>query len=103
MPGKCKAVPQDDWDLLRFAVCAVIEVIQDEERLERRLFSGESMIAAETVGDYSVSYVSRSVSNAEIQFLEKKKTDAAARYLSAVPALKCLFSVRSFPCIHHIP
>lgn len=96
--GKCGTVPEQDWDLVRFAVCAVIELAQDEERVERRaFFEGKT---SETVGNYSVSYGIFSPS--EIQYLERKKREAAARYLAAVPALKSLFTVRSFPCIHHI-
>lgn len=100
--GKCRTVPERDWDLLRFAVCAVIELLEDEARMERRAFPDGATLAGETVGDYSVSYSNRALSCAEIEYLDKKKREAAIRYLSAVPALKSLFSVRSFPCIHHI-
>jgi len=96
--GRCGNVPEQDWDLMRFAVCAVIELLQDEERLERRAFSEGK--ASETVGNYSVKYTA--LSPTETQYLERKKKEAAARYLAAVPTLKSLFTVRSFPCIHHI-
>ena len=96
--GKCAIVPERDWDLMRFAVCAVIELTRDEERVERRAFTEGK--TSETVGNYSVSY--GTFSPAEAQYLERKKREAAARYLAAVPALRSLFTVRSFPCIHHI-
>ena len=37
--GRCGSVPEQDRDLVRFAVCAVIELLQDQERMERRAFT----------------------------------------------------------------
>lgn len=96
--GRCATVPEKDRDLVRFAVCAVIELTRDEERLEQRAFAEGK--TSETVGSYSVRY--GGFSGTEIQYLERKKREAAARYLAAVPALRSLFTVRSFPCMHHI-
>lgn len=96
--GRCGSVPEKDRDLVRFAVCAVIELTRDEERLERRVFAEGK--TSETVGNYSVSY--GNFSQTEARYLEQRKREAAARYLSAVPALRSLFTVRSFPCMHHI-
>ena len=76
----------------------MIELTQDQERMETRAFTEGK--TSETVGNYSVSY--GGFSPAETQYLERKKREAAARYLAAVPALKSLFTVRSFSCIHHI-
>ena len=87
--GRCGSVPEQDRDLVRFAVCAVIELLQDQERMERRAFTEGK--TSETVGSYSVSYGALSQTG-----------EAVARYLAAVPALRALFTVRSFPCIHHI-
>ncbi|MDE7242772.1 MAG: hypothetical protein K2O18_02175 [Oscillospiraceae bacterium] len=82
--------PSSDQDRLALlkAVCAVAEILQDEEQ------SGS--FAKETVGDYSVSYQSSSLSP------ERRKLDAIKIYLSGVPALAGLFRVRSFPCSHRI-
>ena len=76
----------DSTALLK-AVCAVAELLQDEERC--------GSVVKETVGDYSVSYSSS-------QFTQKK-LEAAKIYLSGIPALANCFSVRSFPCSHRIP
>ena len=59
--GKCGSVPEQDRDLLRFAVCAVVEVLLNEERMEQRVFSGENNIVSESVGGYSVSYGNRAL------------------------------------------
>ena len=96
--GRCGSVPEQDRDLVRFAVCAVIELLQDQERMERRAFTEGK--TSETVGSYSVSYGALSQTGA--RYLEEKKREAVARYLAAVPALRALFTVRSFPCRHHI-
>ena len=100
--GKCGSVPEQDWDLLRFAVCAVVEVLLNEERMEQRVFSGENNIVSESVGGYSVSYGSRALDSQTADYLERKKKEAAVRFLSAVPALKNLFCVRSFLCLHQM-
>lgn len=100
--GKCGSVPEQDWDLLRFAVCAVVEVLLNEERMEQRVFSGENNIVSESVGGYSVSYGSRALDSQTADYLERKKKEAAVRFLSAVPALQSLFCVRSFLCLHQM-
>lgn len=94
--GKCRAVPEQDWPQIQFAVCAVAEILADEERLENRCG-----ITSETVGNYSVKY--GALSRDEREYPDRKKRDALALYLSDVPALRGLFEVRSFACMHHIP
>ena len=100
--GVCRSVPEQDWPQLMFAVCAVADILQAEELMTRRAFSAGRDVASETVGDYSVSYANSALSREETGFLEKKKRETVKLYLSAVPALQSLFSVRSFLCTHHI-
>ena len=70
--------------------------------MEQRVFSGENNIVSESVGGYSVSYGSRALDSQAAGYLERKKKEAAVRFLSAVPALQSLFCVRSFLCLHQM-
>ena len=99
--GLCRIVPEQDWPQLMFAVCAVADILHAEELMTRRAFSAGRDVASETVGDYSVSYANGALSGTETAFLDMKKREALKLYLSAVPALQNLFSVRSFLCSHH--
>lgn len=99
--GLSDKVPEKDQDAVRMAVCAVAEVIQDEERLSAQSFSGEKRVSSETVGSYSVSYASPAMSGAETEYISSRKRDALLIYLSNVPALSSLFKVRSVSCMHH--
>ena len=91
--GLCEKVPEEQRDAVQRAICAVADVLLDEQRMTAR-------IASETVGSHSVSYGSPSLSAAEIEYLGNRKRDAVLLYLSEIPALASLFKVRSFPCIH---
>lgn len=99
--GLCEKVPEGSRDAVRQAVCAVAEVLQDEERLYTRSFAEGRAVSSETVGGHTVSYSSGNVSAAETACLENRKRDALLLYLSRVPELAGLFKVRSYPCIHH--
>ncbi len=98
--GLCEKVPEEQRDAVQRAICAVADVLLDEQRMTARSFSAEKTIASETVGSHSVSYGSPSLSAAEIEYLGDRKRDAVLLYLSEIPALASLFKVRSFPCIH---
>ncbi len=98
--GLCEKVPQEQRDAVQRAVCAVAEVLQDEQRMTARSFSAEKTVSSETVGSHSVSYGSPSLSGAEVEYLNSRKKDAVLLYLSGIPALSSLFKVRSFKCIH---
>lgn len=99
--GKVNKVPEKDMDAVKSCVCAIAEVIQDEERLSSQSFSGEKPVSSETVGSYSVSYASPAMSGTEAEYIENRKRDALLIYLANVPALSGLFGVRSFKCTHH--
>lgn len=98
--GLCAKVPEQDQDAVKMAVCAVAEIVRDEERLTAQSFSGEKPISSETVGSYSVSYSSPAMSGAEVEYINARKRDALFIYLANVPALAGLFGVRSVKCTH---
>lgn len=92
--GRWDAVSLQDPDALLCAVCAVAEILLDEES------AFTSSIEKESVGDYAVTY--RTGSTQQAALLERRKTAALQLYLAGVPALAGLFAVKSFPCSHRI-
>lgn len=100
---RCRAdqVPQEQREPVQLAVCAVAEILQDEQRMVKRSFSTDRIVSSETVGSHSVSYGSPSISSSESEYIASQKRETALQYLCTVPALAGLFGVRSFSCIHH--
>lgn len=89
-----------DIDAVKMCVCAIAEIIQDEERLTAQSFSGEKPVSSETVGSHTISYSSPAMSGAEAEYIGNRKKDALFLYLSTVPLLSGLFGVRSYKCTH---
>lgn len=92
----------DGWQLeaVKKASCAIAEVLLDEEIMTASAFSGEQTVSSETVGAWSRSYGSSSISSASVEQIERRKTDALTLYLKNLPAFAPLFKVRSYRCLH---
>lgn len=92
----------DGWQLeaVKKASCAIADVLLDEEIMAAGAFSGEQTVSSETVGAWSRSYGSSSISTASAQYNEKRKTDALTLYLKGIPAFASMFGVRSYRCLH---
>ena len=89
-------------ETLLYAVCSVAEIIRDEEILLQNSLPDKNAVAKESVGDYSVTYSSANPPDSLLSTLERKKIEALKSYLAPLPQFAGLFSVRSFPCSHHI-
>lgn len=87
-------------DAVQKAVCAVAEVLQDEENMNARGFSGEAVVSSESVGDWSRSYRDPSVSGSAVKYINSRKQEAVQLYLRAQPCFRDLFGVQSFSCLH---
>lgn len=81
-------------EAVKKAVCAIAEVMVDEEKMSSKTFSAERPVSSETVGSYSVSYGSPSLSNSEVGYIETRKKEILRIYLG------WMFKVRSYPCTH---
>lgn len=92
----------DGWQMeaVRKASCAIADVLLDEEIMTAGAFSGEQTVSSETVGAWSRSYGSFSISTASAEYNEKRKTDALTLYLKGLPAFASMFGVRSYRCLH---
>lgn len=98
--GLVARVPEQHMEPVRMCVCAISEIIQDEERLSAQSFSGEKPVSSESVGSHSISYSSPAMSGAESEYIGSRKREALFLYLSTVPLLSGLFGVRSYKCTH---
>lgn len=98
--GLAEKVSGRDMEAVQKAVCAVAEVLLDEEIMTASAFSGEAAVSSESVGSWSKSYSSGSLSTAQMDNIATRKRDAISLYLSEVPAFAGIFKVRSYRCLH---
>lgn len=87
-------------DAVKKATCAVAEIIQDENRMVNKTFSEGQSVSSETVGSWSRSFRSTSLSSTELEYLNQRKQNALWLYLSGMAEFDFIFKVRSFQCIH---
>ncbi len=92
----------DGWQLedVKKASCAIADVLLDESIMTASAFSGEQPVSSETVGGWSRSYGSQSISNAQVGYIENRKKEALLLYLGNLAAFSSIFKVRSYPCLH---
>lgn len=64
------------------AVCALAEVMADEAKMDTTAYSTAQPVASETVGGWSRSYGTRTVSTVDAQRIESRKRETAAMYLA---------------------
>lgn len=89
-----------DMAQLQKATCAVAEVIQAEEHMTSKAFSGDQAVVSETVGSWSRNYGAANLATAELEYIDKRKREALVLYLGTVPMFSDLFRIRSFRCNH---
>ena len=80
-------------EAVKKAVCALAEVLRDEERLSAAAFGEDRRLAGETVGDWSRSYAVSGPTDTELKLLERRKREALELYLGGLFPGK----VRSWP------
>lgn len=95
LAGKVKG---PDREAVQKAVCAVAEVLLNEERMKSKTFSEGAEVSSETVGSWSRSYRSASITGNELEYLDSRKREALELYLGPLPAFAPLFKVRSYRC-----
>ncbi len=92
----------DGWQLeaVKKASCAIADILLDESIMTASTFSGEQAVSSETVGGWSKSYRSPSISTSEVEYINSRKTEALMLYLGGLAAFAGIFKVRSYPCMH---
>lgn len=97
--GLAEKVSGRDMEAVQKAVCAVAEVLLDEEIMTASAFSGEATVSSESVGSWSRSYSSGGLSTAMTENIAARKRDAILLYLGEIPAFAGVFKVRSYRCL----
>lgn len=70
------------------AVCALVEIIQDETRMSARTYSAERQLTSETVGPWTKSYGSQSATGVETGLIESRKRAVLLTYLAQTGMLR---------------
>ena len=89
-----------DLELVGKCTCAIADILLDESIMTAAAFSGEQAVSSESVGGWSRSYKTASLSAAEVAYIDKRKGDALQLYLGTLDHFAPLFRVRSYPCRH---
>lgn len=97
--GLSDSVKGKDMEMVQKCTCALAEIILDESIMEATAFSGGQAVSSESVGSWSKSYSSASLSESQIEYIEKRKLDALMLYLGNLSAFSSVFRVRSFKCV----
>lgn len=87
-------------DAVAKCACAIADALLDEEIMNASVYSGGQQLSSESVGNWSKSYKSASMSAADVENINTRKTDALLLYLGNLPAFAGIFKVRSYPCLH---
>lgn len=80
--NRAKTATGDALYAVRSAVCALAEVMADEVKLNDTAYSTAQPVASETVGGWSRSYATKSVSSVDAQRVENRKREAVSMYLA---------------------
>lgn len=88
-----------DMEMVKKATCVIAEVMLDEGIMESSAFSGGQAVSSESVGSWSKSYASPTVSSAQVEYIEKRKLDALMLYLGSLAAFAPIFRVTSYRCV----
>lgn len=79
---RAKTATGDASEAIKSAVCALCEIIQDGEKLNVISSDTERPLSSETVGGWSRSFGSKSVSANDLQLIENRKREAVMMYLA---------------------
>ena len=86
--GRARNAAGDAAEAVKSAVCAICEVMQDSEKLNAVSSDATRPVSSETVGGWSRSYGTKSVSSNDLQLIENRKREAVVMYLAPYGFLK---------------
>lgn len=86
--GKAMSAVGDDLTAVQMATCELAEIFQDENRLNAMTFSSTGSISSESVGGWSRSYGTKTLSAADLQLLTARKKSALLIYLQGTGFLQ---------------
>lgn len=86
--GRAANAVGDDLTAIQMATCELAEVFQDEQRLNSQTFSSTGSIASESVGGWSRSYGTKTLSATDLELLAARKRSALLIYLQGTNLLQ---------------
>lgn len=86
--GRARNAAGDAADAVKNAVCSICEVMQDGDKLNAISSDATRPVSSETVGGWSRSYGTKSVSSNDLQLIENRKREAVVMYLAPYGLLK---------------
>ena len=98
--GISDTVDGGQLEAVKKCTCAVADVLLDESIMTASAYSGKAQVSSETVGPWSRSFKTVSLSGPEVEHIQARKVDAIMLYLGGLAAFSGLFRVRSYPCVH---
>ena len=98
--GISDTVDGGQLEAVKKCTCAVADVLLDESIMTASAYSGKAQVSSETVGPWSRSFKTVSLSETEVEHIRARKVDAIMLYLGGLAAFSGLFRVRSYPCVH---
>lgn len=63
------------------AACALAEIMQDEEKMNQTAYSTDRPVASETVGGWSRTFGTKSLSGTDVSLIDTRKREALLIYL----------------------
>ena len=85
--GASRSATGTDLDAVRMATCALAETYIIDSKLDAVAFSGAAQVQSETVGGWSRSYGTRSISATDIQLADQRRKEALTIYLGGTSLL----------------
>lgn len=79
---RAKNATGDASEAIKSAVCALCEIMQDGEKLNVISSDTERPLSSETVGGWSRSFGSKSVSANDLRLIENRKRETVMMYLA---------------------
>ena len=98
--GISDTVDGGQLEAVKKCTCAVADVLLDESIMTASAYSGKAQVSSETVGPWSRSFKTVSLSETEVEHIRARKVDAIMLYLGGLATFSGLFRVRSYPCVH---
>lgn len=86
--NRARSVSGEKMCAVKNCMCAMAELEQDLSRIDGITYSGERPVSSETVGGWTRSYATKSLSQADVQRTETRRREIAFSYLAATGLLK---------------
>lgn len=85
---RAKTASGDALMAVKYAVCALADIMTDEGNLHALAYSSERPVSSETVGGWTRNYGSSAASSVDVQLLENRKREALTMYLAPYGLLR---------------